>query len=63
MNFHRIYALKGFFGSDGNSESEDAGGGFELPENARLYYVGAAESEISMDALSFESGAVGELQE
>ena len=41
-------------------EGIEAGG---IPENARLYYVGSANSEFSMSSLSFTSSAVGELQE
>lgn len=40
-------------------EGIEAGG---IPENARLYYVGNAVSEFDI-SLSFESSAVGELQE
>lgn len=38
----------------------EAGG---IPENARLYYVGYANSELDLSTLDFESSAVGELQE
>lgn len=40
-------------------EGIEAGG---IPENARLYYVGYANSEIVI-SLDSESSAVGELQE
>jgi hypothetical protein len=38
----------------------DAG---DMPENARLYYVGYANSELNLSTLNFESSAVGELKE
>ena len=41
-------------------EGIEAGG---IPENARLYYVGNAISQLNMSAVSFESSAVGALQE
>ena len=41
-------------------EGIEAGG---IPENARLYYVGNAVSELDMSSLNFTSSAVGELQE
>ena len=37
--------------------------GGTIPENARLYYVGNANSEVNMGSLSIESSAVGTLQE
>lgn len=39
-------------------EGIEAGG---IPENARLYYVGYADSEIDFMLFNFESSAVGEL--
>ena len=41
-------------------EGIEAGG---IPENARLYYVSNAVSVLDMSTISFESSAVGELQE
>lgn len=43
--------------------AEKVGGGGSLPENARLYYVGYANSELNLSTLNFESSAVGELKE
>lgn len=42
---------------------EDSGGEVTLPENARLYYVGNANSSLDMVNLIFESNAVGALSE
>lgn len=53
-----ITADEGYFGlSSVIVEAAEAGG---IPENARLYYVGYANSEFT---LNFTSSAVGELQE
>ena len=41
-------------------EGIEAGG---IPENARLYYVGYANSELNMSSLSFTNSATGKLQE
>lgn len=59
MSFHRMYALKGFFGdtgSEGDVTLESL-----LPNNAGIYYKGNAESD--MDFVNFESSAEGALQE
>lgn len=56
-----ITADEGYFGlASVIVEAAEAGG---IPENARLYYVGNAVSELDMGAVSFESSAVGALQE
>ena len=56
-----ITADEGYFGLASVIVEAAEGGG--IPENARLYYVGNAVSEFDMGAFSFESSAVGELQE
>ena len=38
-------------------------GGAVIPDNARLYYVGTAESVLDANAIQFESSASGELTE
>ena len=56
-----ITADEGYFGLASVIVEAAEGGG--IPENARLYYVGNAVSELDMSSLSFTSSAVGELQE
>ena len=56
-----ITADDGYFGLASVIVEAAEGGG--IPENARLYYVGNANSEFDISTLSFESSAVGELQE
>lgn len=56
-----ITADEGYFGlASVIVEAAEAGG---IPENARLYYVGYAVSVLDMSTISFESSAVGTLQE
>ncbi len=56
-----VTADEGYFGlASVIVEAAEAGG---IPENARLYYVGYADSEIDFMLFNFESSAVGELQE
>ena len=56
-----ITADEGYFGLASVIVEAAEGGG--IPENARLYYVGNANSEFNLSSLSFTSSAVGELQE
>ena len=56
-----ITADEGYFGLASVVVEAAEGGG--IPENARLYYVGNAISELDMSSLNFTSSAVGELQE
>ena len=56
-----ITADEGYFGLASVIVEAAEGGG--IPENARLYYVGNAVSELDMSSLNFTSSAVGELQE
>ena len=56
-----ITADEGYFGLASVIVEAAEGGG--IPENARLYYVGFADSVLDMGTLSITSSAVGELQE
>ena len=56
-----ITADEGYFGLASVIVEAAEGGG--IPENARLYYVGYANSELNMSSLSFTNSATGKLQE